>query len=361
VQTAVQDTGAPVQGIVGPKYKVVGIAYTVPGQPGSNNSYVKYTGTTMMGTNTSTSNSFSTGVTTSESFCGQVGGGVCGTKGVSITGTYTNSFTEESDTSNSYAVNQSTSFVNQWSPLTGPALDHANDVVYVWVNPLVWYTTTSSSGPGPLQFNGYSFDTSDDSNDMEVIPLRLSELLNPATIDSYTLGRLSRAWAQPNADGSTTGITNQDLLNIAALDPFSNPNYVLTIGPDGMTTTDGRFTQTENDQEIYYLQGDTSSYNWSSTATQTAGQGGSALYSDGFSMEEKWNSDAFIAAISYDLKQSTTFTWKDQWNNTITNATGQSAIVQIGPAPASYTGPNEFNVFEDNIYGTFMVYPIPPF
>jgi hypothetical protein len=34
-------------------------------------------------------------------------------------------------------VNQTTAFTNKWFPLTGPALDHGNDVIYVWVNPQV--------------------------------------------------------------------------------------------------------------------------------------------------------------------------------------------------------------------------------
>ncbi len=287
-----------VQGFIGPKYKVMGIVYTVPGTQSS----VKYTNTTMMGTSTDTSGSFSVNETTSESFCGQVGGGVCGTKGLSITGTYTQSFTQESDTSSSYAVNQTTSLVNQWNPLTGPALDHGNDVIYVWVNPLLWYTVTPGA---PLQWNGYSYDMNDDSNNMEVIPLRLSQLFNPSTIDSFTMGRLQRQWAQTNTTGSSGAITNQDLLNIAALDPFSDPNYTVTMGPDYKTTADGRFTQTTN-QELWYQPGSSPQYQWSYSATTTNGQGGKTTNSSEFSLEEKNNNNAFIAAIGYDFKQSVT-------------------------------------------------------
>ena len=91
-----------VGGFLSPKYKVVGIAYTVPGT----SSYIQYTDTTMMGTNTSLAGSFSTNVTTSASICGSTGSSVCGQGGgVSITGTYTNSFTQENDTSSSFAIN----------------------------------------------------------------------------------------------------------------------------------------------------------------------------------------------------------------------------------------------------------------
>jgi hypothetical protein len=359
--SATKETVTYGRGFISPKYKIVGIAYTVPGEQ----SYVQYTDTTMMGHGSSTSSSFSKNVTTSISICGATGPiPVCGknTSGVAVTGTYTNEFTAESDSSSSWAVNQTTSFVNKLVPLTGPALDHGNDVIYVWVNPNVWYTLSASNvtGAAALQWNGYTYDLLDDSNNMEVIPLRLSELQNPSTIDSYTLGRLKRAWAQPNADGTGPGITDQDLLNIAGADPFSNPNYVVTIGSDGKTTTDSRFTQTTNN-ELWYLPGQTNSYNWSYTTTDTQGQGGKTTYSDGFSLEEKFQANWIFVGLSYDIKESTTFTWIDQWTSTRTQGTGESVAVSItGPTPGSYSGPDEFNVYQDNVYGTFMVYPVPP-
>jgi len=339
-------------GYINPKYKVVGIAYAVPGT----SSYVQYTDTTMLGTSSSTSNSFSTNVTTSETICGSTGSDVCGKgNGVAVTGTYTNAFTQESDTSSSFAVNQTTSFVDKLYPLTGPVLDHANDVIYVWVNPNVWYTVTTQSAP--LQWNGYTYDLSDDSNNMEVIPLRLSQLQNPSTIDSYTLGRLARSWAHTNVDGSGPSITNQDLLAIAAQDPFSDPNYTVALGSDYQTTSDKRFTLTTN-QELWYLPGQQNAYNWSYTGTTTTGQGAKTTYSDGFAVEEKFSGGFFWQSVSYDLKQSTTFTWIDQWNKSTTSMTGESATVQIVGPTGSYSGPDEFNVYVDNIYGTFMVYPV---
>jgi hypothetical protein len=311
-----------------------------------------------MGASTSVANSFATQLMTSVSVCGATGG-TCGSNtGVAVTGTTTTSFTQESDTSFSYALNQSTSFVDQWSPLTDPVLDHSNDVVYVWVNPVVWYTYQLS--PQQLTFSGYTYDLADDSNNMEVIPLRLSQLLNPSTIDTYTQGRLKRAWAQNNTDGSLPGLTTQDYSSIAAQDPFSNPNYTITIGPDGKTTTDNRFTQTTN-QPLFYQQASTQQYNWSVTSTATAGTGSKSTYALGFSLEEKFDADFFnVSGTSYDWKQSTTFTWMDQWNELITQMTGEAITVSIAGPTVAYSGPTEFNVYQDNIYGTFMVYPVPP-
>ena len=341
-----------VSGWVNPKYKVMGVVYTVPGEQ----SYVQYTDTTMMGTSTSTSSSFSTQVASSIEICG--GAGVGG-NGTSICGTYSNSFAQESDTSSSFSVSQTTSFVNQWYPLDGPQLDHGNDVIYVWVNPQVWYTMypTSSSGATPLYWNGYTYDETDDSNNMEVIPLRLSWCLNPSLIPSGIQSRLLRAWAPDNTDGSGPGITDADLLNIAATDPFSNSNYVVTIGSDGKTTTDGRFTQTTN-AELYYLDGNNETYSWTYSTTDTEGQGGKDTYVQSFAIEVK-NSASWIAHISFDWKESTTFTWIDQWNSLMTQMMSQSNQVSIHGWTPPYSGPDEFNIFQDNVYGTFMVNPVP--
>jgi hypothetical protein len=342
-----------VRGWVNPKHKIVGIDYTVPGEQ----SYVQYTDTTMMGTNTSTSSSFSTAVASSIEICGGAG---IGGNGTTICGTYSNSFTQESDTSSSFAVSQSTSFTNKWYALDGPQLDHGNDVIYVWVNPQVWYSMypTSSTGATPLYWNGYTYDETDDSNNMEVIPLRLTWLLTPSTIPASLEGRLLRAWAPKNTDGTGPGLTTQDYLNIAAADPFSNPKYVVTIGSDGKTTTDDRFTQTTNG-ELYYEPGYNDVYNWVYTTTDTEGQGGKNTYVQSFAIEVK-NSASWIAHMSFDWKESTTFTWVDQWNSLMTQMMSQSNTVSITGPTSTYTGPEEFNVYQDNVYGTFMVNPVPP-
>ena len=171
-----------------------------------------------------------------------------------------------------------------------------------------------------------------------------------------TQGRFSRVWAPNNTDGSGPGLTNQDLLNIAAADPFSNPNYTLSLGSDGKTSTDSRFTLTPNN--IYQVPGGTNTYTWTYTTTATQGQGAKSTYSDSFALEEKFTADLVIASFTFDLKKSTTFTWTDQWNILMSSMMSQSAMVSINGAGAQ--GTTEFTVWQDNVYGTFMVYPVPP-
>lgn len=107
-----------------------------------------------------------------------------------------------------------------------------------------------------------------------------------------------------------------------------------------------------------YLQGNNEMYNWSFSTTQTTGKGAKDRYSQGFAIEVK-NSATSIAHITVDIKTSTTFTWMDQWNTTMTQMMSQTNSVSIHGWTPPYTGPDEFNVFQDNIYGTFMVYPVP--
>jgi hypothetical protein len=61
------------------------------------------------------------------------------------------------------------------------------------------------------------------------------------------------------------------------------------------------------------------------------------------------------------LTTADTLSWTNKWSSQSTQQVGQTAAVSVtGPAFAdNYTGPVEFNVFQDNVYGTFMFGFIP--
>ena len=368
-----------VQGYINPSYRIVGVVYAPPGSA----SYVQYTNTTMMGTSTSTQGSFATNESSSIQVCETLSGASIPLikDNAKLCESYSNSFTQQTSNSSSIAINQTTTFVNKW-PGSSDGLDHGNDIVYVWLNPIAWFSFPSTNPPQqtPIQFNGYSFDGADDydnGSEMEVVPIYLSQLLNPSTIatsDPTLYDRLQRTWAQPNVDGTGPGLTDADLAQIAAADPFSDPNYVFSVpsAPAGnLTSSDGRFTQTVNEPLIYQpgtatATPPTYSYQWAYTNTQTQGQGATNTSVEGFAEEESVGLD-FFAGFTIDLKQSQSMTWTDGWNSLTTNMTGQTNQVSVtGPAycaPGSttctpYTGPQEFNVYQDNIFGTFMMYPV---
>lgn len=72
-------------------------------------------------------------------------------------------------------------------------------------------------------------------------------------------------------------------------------------------------------------------------------------------------SGGFFSSLSLKLSSANTFTWTNKWSATSTNQVGQTASASItGPNSSdNYTGPVEFNIFQDNVYGTFMFGFIP--
>ena len=356
-----------------PKYKIVGVVYAPPGGP----SFVEYTNTTMMGTSTSVQNSFSTQMGASIKMC--EGGGIFDITQVKVCETYSNSFTQEEDTSSSFAIDQTQSFLNHW-PGSLDGLNHGNDVIYVWLNPVVWFTIPDQDPPAPsaVQWNGYSYDPADDYNnggDMEVVPIHVSECLggmaNLQLTNTYLYNRLQRTWALLNTDGTSPAITDTDLQAICKADPFSDPSYVFSVPPGTRTSADSRFTKTINSPLIYEpgtatQNPPTFNYSWDYAETQTQGKGAKYTHQESFAVEESVAVHFWIG-LSFDLTNSYTWTWTDQWNTLITQKMGQRNTVSItGPsycAPGSpsctpYTGPEQFDIYQDNIYGTFMMYPI---
>jgi hypothetical protein len=167
---------------------------------------------------------------------------------------------------------------------------------------------------------------------------------------------LARTWAGNNVDGSGPGLTTTDLQNILDADPFSNPNYTVAFGQNPFTTSDGRFTVTDNpvvDYEPNVTQGYSDGYTITTTQSQTA----TYTYELAYSVEEKFMINLFFQSFSSDLKNSNTLTWTNKFSQATNNSQGQLASLSItGPAPG-YTGPPEFVVYQDNVYGTFMFYP----
>jgi hypothetical protein len=60
------------------------------------------------------------------------------------------------------------------------------------------------------------------------------------------------------------------------------------------------------------------------------------------------------------LKASTTFTYTNTWSSTVTSGTSQAANFTIYRPLSTdgYTGPINMQIWKDNVYGTFMFYPV---
>lgn len=366
-------TPTPTTGTIEPKYVVLTVTYAPPGSGSS----VTYSNSTMLGTSLSLSNSFTN--TTSQTTSG--GGGIkFSIFGISIGGggsaTSSNQFTQETDSSSSFAVNQTATLS---TVVPGPAssaqgLNHDVDLIWIWLNPVLNFSMSSSN---VLTWTGFSFDLRDPVGEMDVIGIPVAFLNGHQAMPANIADVLARRWAPRvvctvgssgcGADGTADpGLTAADLAAILEADPFSNPSYVINIPAGSSCTADARFCRTTNQNLLFSPppaggQPTTQSFSMVHQTTATEGQGASDTRQTQFSTDLNASASFFIFSFNADLKSQNTLVWTNKWSTTSTQQVGQTAALTVkGPASTdNYTGPVEFEVFQDNIYGTFMFGFIP--
>jgi hypothetical protein len=359
-----------VSGFLRPKYHVVTVTYAPPGVQ----SNVTYSDSTMLGTTTSISSSFTNDTNVSASIT--TGFDVFGI-GVSTTITTSGGLTEESDDSSSTTINES---ATQTTVVRGPSssavgIDHDEDVIWVWLNPVLPLTFTS---PTSLVWGGFGYDINDPVGgiDMVGIPVRYLNGHSPMPVELGAV--LARTWAQRvlcdpatqancAADGTTDpGLNAADLASILASDPFANPAYLVTAPIGSQCTVDHRFCRLVN-QGFEYSPADpggqarTHTFTLTKLASQTDGTGSSDTEKLGFSVTAAAGKDSFgfsnfLSELQAKLTISDTLTWQHKSSAATTNQTTKTASFTVtGPTGAdNYTGPIEFDVYQDNLYGTFM-------
>lgn len=355
-------------GYINPKYLILSVQYAPPGAK----SLVDYGTSTNVGTSNSVSSSFSNKLMQSVSVGFKTDSLFGLTPSGSVTATESTTDTEEQDTSSSVVFNKLSTFDTQ---VLGPAsntvgLDHDFDTVTIWLNPVAEFTISTAGSPGTVQLNNYYYDTRDGGGTapMDTVTLQVRQLKNPSLItNQFQLNQLMRSWSPNLADGSSPGLTAADLLQIAAADPFSVSTYspTFTVFADGTCSTDMRFCKSTN-PDIEYAspeqggQNGPTKYGQAYTATATEGKGAKNTFSSGFSLDVSANG-GFLVDFTVDLKTSDTLTWVNQWSSLTSQTTSQSATTTITPPTFSdnYTGPTEFEIFQDNIYGTFMFVTVP--
>jgi hypothetical protein len=356
----------PITGSINPKYLVVTVTYAPPGS----SSNVTYSNTTMLGTSVSLSDSFTNDVSVSTS--ATAGFSIFGI-GASETFTASADLSQESDSSTTTAINESSTRTTQ---VRGPSssavgIDHNEDVIWVWLNPVLRLAFNS---PTSLAWSGFGYDINDPVGGVDIVGIPVKFLNGHAPMPAGLPGTLARVWAQRvvcdistdptcGADGTDApGLTASDLASILEADPLANPAYVVNIPTGASCTLDQRFCITGN-QNLQYLpappggQPITQTYSLAKQATATGGTGGSDTQKLGFSVTANaTGDDGILADIKAKLTVADTLTWTHKWSNTTTQQVGQTAALSItGPASTdNYTGPVEFDVFQDNLYGTFM-------
>lgn len=338
---------SPVTGVIHLKYKILGVDYAPPGA----HSNVTYNANMLRGSSTDTSQAYKNDVSVSTSVGG--GGSFFGIFGGKNTTTASTSYSQQTDTSTSISISTTATIIDTIpGPLSSAVgVDHDYDIVWVWVNPSLELSLNTSTS---IQWNGYAYDAEDDSNEMEVIPLYVSYLKNPASIPSNIAVRLARSWDTTGLGG----LTSADYATILTADPFASGSY----NPN--TDTGHRF-DIQGGQTFSYTpppaggQPITQSYSVASQTTSTQGQGAQHSYSAGYSYDANYSVN-FFGELSADLKVADTFTSTSTWSSKVMSGTGQTASLSIvGPASSdNYTGPTQFQVWRDNVYGSFMFYPV---
>lgn len=378
------------QGILYPKYIVMGVTYAPPGDgPGLGPSDVQYSKTTAVGTTTTYSSSFSNdigyGVQVSSQFnfipAGQTNsdGSLTFTLGVQTDYTQTQDSSSSVTTSKSSSVSYTTYGYPTTYPPNGtlpPALPNDYDQIQLWINPELVFTTIPVAGnnPAAIQFNGYAYDPAGGAG-VNVFPVHVgclngdfsSQFCQP----EWTV--LQRSWVQ-NQVSPTTGSTvspailpnSQDAYDILSADPLAyipggSPYTLLNSFP--ATTSDGRFTQmcwsgtTCPNPVVYepnYSQGFTvAQMNTTQETDQTSteikvgvsvSKQASVNFMDIFGQKTTWTVSDTVSQKNTVLKSLTT------------TQTIQNAFTINGSNPPNYVSA-EFVVYQDNQFGTFVFYP----
>jgi hypothetical protein len=395
---------AGVQGIVYPKYVVVGVTYAPPGA----SSDVQYTGTTSVGTTSTYSSSFtegySIGVTSSWGL--DIPSGETAANGaVQITIGETNTLTQGQNTSTTNTTNKSTSVsyqtagyatTNSPNGTAAPDLPDDYDVIWVWLNPELIFTAYAPSGSNPatIQWNGYAYDPYDqDYPDVEAIPVGCLNGDFTTTYCAGTQNSLNRAWvlnepvqqmspttsALVTAAGCSPQTTEspsicpntQDAYNILKADPLAyNPAGTaytwFDSDPLPSTTPDGRYTQITGNNDpnpVQYVPGQTETYTLTQMNTQSQSTGGSQK------TEEKITISAKVSSGFFNIFNETTtytntddFTQTNTWLNTLsTTQTVADAFKIEASNPPNYldggAAPGYFTAYQDNLYGTWVIVP----
>lgn len=369
---------AGISGYVGPKYLVVGITYVPPGP----SSFVEYSTSSSFGTTTSLSDSVSRETSISTSVKAEVG--LPEVLHGSITATASAGATQTSTSSSSVTVSIQNLFTTRLggTPSAFSPVDHDYDIIWLWLNPAVLLTVYPKlpGFPSVVTWNGYGFDASAQPA-MEIWPIEVGYLnghLGPLRPEDASV--LSRSWAanQVFLPGQGPGLTSEDFANILQADPFATGGYTVTLSPTAApaTTVDGRFTisgaANGGAQSFAYRQPAPGSSPLTQTmsntysTTSTLGRSSSHQTKVGFGVDTSL-SGSFLAKLTASLSVSFTLTQTHESGTSVTSTTSQIDTLSItGPPCGSqtppcvpvYTGPPQFNVYQDNIFGSFMFNPV---
>lgn len=375
-----------IPGYINPKYVVVGVTYAPPGPSSS----VDYTKSTAVSNSSDSTKTFGSGWTKSVSFTRGIG--IQGWFNGSVTQSATTSYSQTSYTSTSVTVSKTTSVSDSnfgpTNPYTG--LNHDYDIIWVWLNPVALFTVGSTPSSYSMQSNGFGYSTMDQPA-MDIYPVYVGWLNGDIPMPSdacvltgsvCTQGHLARIWALKNDDGSAQGFSGPassqgtDLHQIMLADPY----WDCTPNPSSCPTVVNltRYAPVSADQDFVYQQAPvggqpiTQGYTDGYSVMTAQGQGASYTFSQSFATEA--NFTFFKPAFEGGLQTQYTYMSESQWDKNLQTTTSSDASLSITGPPCNvvnnacspvyppsnplYGQATEFDVYQDNLYGTFLFVPV---
>jgi len=375
------------QGYIDPKYVILSVIYAPPGQTAGAASYVNYSTTAASSKTTSIGGSIQMGHTLTTTLGETIG--VPKVASGTITSTNTNTYDQSVTVSSGVTLSSQVVDTSQYygTPSLAPSggAAHDFDQIVLWLNPAMIFTVFPSD-TSQFQWNGYGVDTTDPVGGMDIVKVYVGDLNGDfgSPINPSLQGYLNRSWASGQTFGpnTTAALTQTDFNAILAADQFANlpmQTNTYSLGyPAPQTSSDGRFTQsgTVNGtvQDFDYNQAapgqnpDTETYSLSYSQMTTSGQSSQNTSIVSTGIDASFTGSDFITTLSASINSVYTLTTTDTASSSISNTASSSATAFIGgptcgattaPCVPPYSGPGEFDIYQDNIYGTFMFYPIP--
>lgn len=373
-------------GFINPKYIVVGVTYAPPGTSSS----VTYTNTTSVGDTTNVSSSFTSDVGFSVSLSTSVGipDGKILMGGYTLVTTESTDYTQGSSSSDTITISKGSTvaYTTTGTPTFSP-VNSDYDFIRLWINPEILFSYVPGSSPVILQSNGYAFDGTDPASGEppasgpyiggpDVIEVQVGcldgDFSCPSTLvltnGVVTSGALARSWAAGEYTwpaGEGPGLTSADIAAILTFDPLVPRNDYTLLNSLPSTTSDGRFTKEPfppNDVQ-YPVGGATEMFNTVQMDTQSVASGATNTIKQAFGVSESFGG-GFLGLFdsTVTIGESETLTWNYSYLNTLTTTTTLTDALSVkGPPdpPPTYTGPVEFVVYQDNLFGTFAFVPVP--
>lgn len=335
-----------------PQYYVLSVLYAPPGNQSSNG----FTDASSDAATTSISSTFASATMTSVGISAPGGSGVGAM------------FGESKSTQNSSAYTFSTSLGSgtQVSSNRNP-IDHTQDQIYLWLNPAVTVSPTSSSTAN------YSLGTQTGTNGqpepMDIVNVPVADLQNPSLIPLTLLQPQSRpnsfgvtinglpglasvcANPVPQCTAAPCGCVASDFANILAADPLIgsapgtppaqvDPNRYVFInaqsleGPEcpGCDVVKNSFTETD-----------------ATTTAETETQTNSST--SGYSI----TNGLTILGAGLKITDTHTFTWTNAMSVGTSNGKSHAASVTLGTTSVDCV--EGVNIYEDTVYHTFAFAP----